>query len=121
MTPTPPAAARCEACENEIGDVRVQLSADIGDERTVLDQHQRFEDALPAHHALIAQRTKERDQQERFKFAANKRVDELVRVLREVLDGNEWYSSMAEKGSSLNRITRRAEALLARARKEGSG
>jgi hypothetical protein len=36
---------RCEGCENELGDVRVQIQP---------DEHQRFEDALPAHHAQIA-------------------------------------------------------------------
>jgi len=50
VTPTPPAASRCEACLDEIGDVRVQVQP---------DDFARFEDALPAHHALLAQRTKE--------------------------------------------------------------
>lgn len=38
----------CEACANELGDVRTHFHEDAR-----YDSHERFEDALPAHHALI--------------------------------------------------------------------
>ena len=42
------------------------------------------------------------------------RIRELVGLVRELLESGEWFRSMAEDGSPIDELTKRAEAALAR-------
>jgi hypothetical protein len=62
----------------------------------------------------LAEREERLKQEERFKFAANKRAEKLATLLREFMEAHEWYTSLAEPGSPLDKLTKRASAALAK-------
>jgi hypothetical protein len=62
----------------------------------------------------LAEREERLKQEERFKFAANKRAEKLATLLRKLMEAHEWHTSLAEPGSPLDKLTKRASAALAK-------
>ena len=91
MTPIPPAAARCEACETHEANLKAKI-AEPGAFQEMDDVFDwKLEDWDKTHHALLAQRTRERDDfqaQYMNQLASNatleKERDEAREALRDV-------------------------------------